>query len=335
MDERNPEGKRNLTRIVQIEAYGGPEALVPSTVDLPPPGPGEIRIRQTAIGVNYHDVYCRSGLYKTLALPGIPGIEAAGVVEELGADVAGFAPGDRIAYVTSAYGCYAEARNLDAGLAVKLPDTLGDAQAAASFMKALTVYMLLRRVRQLQAGETILVHAAAGGVGQLLCSWASHLGATVIGTVGSEEKAEIARRHGASHVILYRQEDVARRVAEITGGAGVAAVYDAVGADTFQSSLDSLAFTGHFVFYGQASGPVPPFTPALLAGKSLTLTRPLVFHYIRTRPELEQMAAACFEAFEEGVIKPIEPLELPLEQAAEAHRLLEARQSPGGIGLVP
>jgi len=323
------------TRIIRIDEHGGPEVLKPATVELPPPGPGEIRIRQTAIGVNYHDVYVRSGLYRTLALPGIPGIEAAGVVEACGEGVSTFAVGDRIAYVGAQYGCYAEARNLPAALAVKLPDALGDAGAAASFMKALTVSMLIRRVRRLQAGETILVHAAAGGVGQLLTSWASHLGAHVIATVGNEDKARIARDHGACDVIFYRKENVPARVMEITGGEGAAAAYDAVGADTFQGSLDSLGFEGHLVLYGQASGPVEPLAPAALSGKSLTLSRPIVFHYIRTRQMLEEMASACFDAFEKGFITPIVPLELPLEEAARAHEILEARQSPGGIVLVP
>lgn len=324
-----------MTRIIRIENYGGPEVLVPANMDLAPPFEGELRIRQTAVGVNFHDVYVRSGLYKTLALPGIPGIEAAGVVEEIGPGVSGFSVGDRIAYVSSSYGCYTEARNLDADRAVKLPEALTDAQAAASFMKALTVYMLIRRVRRVEAGEAILVHAAAGGVGQLLTSWASHLSAKVIATVGSDEKAKIARAHGAAEVILYREESVPARIAEITGGEGVAAAYDSVGADTFAGSFESLGFLGHLVLYGQSSGPVEPFAPQSLAGKSLTLTRPLVGHYMRTRGELEEMAGACFSAFEQGILKPIEPIELPLDQAAEAHRMLEARQSPGGIVLVP
>ncbi len=323
------------TRIIRIDEHGGPEVLKPATVELEAPNPGEIRIRQTAVGVNYHDVYVRSGLYRTLALPGVPGIEAAGVVEALGEGVEGFALGDRIAYVNAQYGCYAEARNLPATLAVKLPDALGDSGIAASFMKALTVSMLIRRVRHLQAGETILVHAAAGGVGQLLTSWASHLGAHVIGTVGSEEKARIAREHGARDIILYREEDVPARVMEITGGERVTAAYDAVGADTFQGSLDSLGFEGHLVFYGQASGPPEPLAPAVLAGKSLSITRPIVFHYLRTRQMIEEMASACFDAFARGIIKPIVPLELPLEDAARAHEILEARQSPGGIVLIP
>lgn len=324
-----------MTRVIQMSEYGGPEVLRLAKIELPPPGPGELRLRQVAIGVNYHDVYVRSGLYQTLALPGIPGIEAIGVVEQVGAGVTHVAPGDRIGYITGQYGCYAEARNLDAALAVKIPAQITDVQAAATLMKAFTVAVLVGQVHRVERGQTILVHAAAGGVGQLLCSWARHLGATVIGTVGSEEKAAIARSHGAEHVLLYREEDVAARVAEITGGAGVAAAYDAVGADTFAGSVAALGFQGHLVAYGQASGPVPPFAMSLLASRSLTVSRPIVFHYLRTPEMLAEMAAKVFDAFAQGVIRPIEPTVLPLEQAAEAHRLLEARQSPGGMVLVP
>ncbi len=324
-----------MTRVIQMSEYGGPDVLQLTEVELPPPAAGELRLRQSAIGVNYHDVYVRSGLYHTLTPPGVPGIEAIGIVEEVGPGVTHVSPGDRIGYVTGQYGCYAEARNLDASLAVKIPPRITDVQAAATLMKAYTVAMLVKRVHRVESGQAVLVHAAAGGVGQLLCSWASNLGATVIGTVGSEEKAAIARSHGAEHVILYRQEDVARRVAEITGGAGVAAVYDAVGADTFEGSVAALGFEGHLIAYGQASGPVQPFAMSLLASRSLTVSRPIVFHYLRTPEMLAQMAATVFDAFAQGVIRPIEPTVLPLEQADEAHRLLEARQSPGGIVLVP
>ncbi|WP_159982131.1 MULTISPECIES: quinone oxidoreductase [unclassified Novosphingobium] len=324
-----------MTRVVQMREPGGPEVLQVVNVDLPAPAPGEVRLRQTAIGVNYHDVYVRSGLYQSLPLPGVPGIEAIGVVEQVGDAVTNAAVGDRIGYITGQYGCYAQARNLDAALAVKIPTALSDAQAAASLMKAFTVAVLLHRVHVVRSGDTILVHAAAGGVGQLLCSWASHLGATVIGTVGSEEKARIARDHGADHVILYRQEDVSARVHKITGGTGVSAVYDAVGADTFEGSVAALDFRGHLIAYGQASGPVPPFGMGLLASHSLTFSRPIVFHYLRSREMLAELAGQVLNAFENKVIQPIDPVVLPLEEAAQAHRMLEARQSPGGIVLVP
>jgi NADPH:quinone reductase len=335
----NPDGPErgysSLPRVIEMERSGDPDVLQVRAAELAPLAPRELRLRQTAVGVNYHDVYVRSGLYQTLPLPGVPGIEAVGIVEAVGGDVARFKPGDRVGYVSGAYGAYAEARNLDAGLAVTLPDGLSDAQWAATLMKAFTVCMLLHRVRRTSAGEAILVHAAAGGVGQLLCGWASHLGARVIGTVGSEEKAKVARAHGADEVILYRDEDVAARVSELTGGEGVAAVYDAVGADTFAGSVASLGFQGHLVNYGQASGPVEPFTPALLASRSLTVTRPIVFHYLRAPAMLRALAAETFAAFTSGAMRPIDPIELPFAEAAEAHRLLEARQSPGGIVLVP
>ena len=324
-----------MARAIVMEHPGGPEVLALANVALAPPGPGQLRLRQTAVGVNYHDVYVRSGLYRTLELPGVPGIEGVGIVEEIGANVTGFEVGDRIGYVTGQYGCYAEARNLDAALAVKLPDESTDVQWAASLMKAFTVCMLVRRVHKVVPGETVLVHAAAGGVGQLLCSWARHLGAQVIGTVGSQAKADIAIRHGADHVILYREQDIAKRVAEITEGNGVAVAYDSVGADTFQASIDSLGFEGQLVNFGQASGPVAPFTPALLASRSLSVSRPIIFHYLRTPEKLAAMARETFEAFARGAIRPIDPMVLPLAEAAEAHRRLEARESPGGIVLIP
>lgn len=324
-----------MTVAILLERAGDPDELRLAGVDLPPPGAGEIRLRQTAVGVNYHDVYVRSGLYQTLPLPGVPGIEAVGVVTGTGPGVEHVKAGDRIGYVSGNYGAYAAERNLPAALAIKLPDMLDDVPAAASLMKALTVCMLVRHVHQVRAGEAVLVHAAAGGVGQLLCSWAANLGATVIGTVGSSAKAGIARAAGAAHTILYREEDVAARVAEITGGEGVAAAYDSVGADTFLASMNALGFCGQLVNFGQSSGPVAPFSPALLAARSLSVSRPIIFHYLRTPDRLRALADETLDAFERGVIRPVEPLTFPLAEAAQAHRVLEARQSPGGIVLIP
>jgi NADPH:quinone reductase len=318
---------------VVLEQTGGPDALLLKRIELTPPASGEIRVRQTAIGVNYHDIYVRSGLYQTLLLPGIPGIEAVGVVEQLGANVTAFAVGDRIGYVSGGYGAYVEARNIDAGQAIKLPAELGDAPAAASLMKALTVCMLVRYVYRVKRGDIILVHAAAGGVGQLLCNWASHLGATVIGTVGSVEKAALAKAAGAAHIILYREEDVAAGVADISGGTGVSAVYDSVGADTFDASLASLGYEGHLISFGQSSGAVAPFAPSLLATRSLSLSRPIIFHYLRNPDRIKMLADETLAAFMAGVLKPLNPTILPLSKVAEAHRQLEARQSPGGIVL--
>jgi NADPH2:quinone reductase len=322
-------------RAILLDEYGAADRLRLEPVDLSDPGPGEIRLRQTAIGVNYHDIYVRSGLYRTLPLPGIPGIEAVGIIEALGAGVEGLLVGERVGYVTGQYGAYAEVRNLPAGLALKLPDSMSDAQAAASLMKSLTACMLLRKVHRVSAGDTILVHAAAGGMGQLLCRWAAGLGTNVIGTVGSPGKAAVARASGAREIILYREQDVAVRINELTNGAGVDAVYDAIGADTVAASLRSLAFCGHLVNYGQASGPVPPIALSELASRSLTVSRPIIFHYLRTQGLLDEMAGETFAAFEKGLLRPIEPVTFPLDQVGEAHLMLERAQSPGGIVLLP
>ncbi|WP_447763592.1 quinone oxidoreductase family protein [Sphingopyxis panaciterrae] len=323
-------------RVILLSDHGDADTLRVAERDLPAPAAGEIRLRQTAIGVNYHDVYVRSGLYRTLPLPGVPGIEAVGTVEALGAGVENVAVGDRVGYVAPAYGAYAEVRNLPAVLAVKLPEgLLSDVEAAASLMKALTACMLVRRLHAVTPGQVVLVHAAAGGMGQLLCRWASSLGALVIGTVGSPEKTRVAHEAGAAHVILYRTEDVPARVMEVTAGKGVDVVYDAVGADTFEASLASLAYCGHLVNYGQASGPVAPVALSALAARSLSLTRPIVFHYIRDAEVLQAMAADVIRAFADQHLRPITPLVLPFDAAAEAHRILESRGSPGGIVLVP
>ncbi|MET0309343.1 MAG: quinone oxidoreductase [Sphingomonas sp.] len=324
-----------MARVILLSETGGPEKLVMTQAEVGTPRAGEIRLRQTAIGVNYHDIYVRNGLYRTLALPGVPGIEAVGFVEEVGEGVEGLSVGDRVGYVSGGYGAYADQRILPAALALKIPDWMSDVQAAATLMKSLTACALLRRVHKVTAGQTVLIHAAAGGMGQLLGRWASALGAIVIGTVGSEAKAGVARGAGANHVILYREDDTAKLARELTGGHGVDVVFDAVGADTFQSSLDSLGFCGHLVNFGQASGPVAPVSLQTLAARSLTLSRPIIFHYIRTAQLLREMAQETFAAFDVGSIKPIDPIVLSMGQAPQAHLMLEQRQSPGGIVLVP
>ena len=324
-----------MTSAIVLRRHGGPDALVPEEIEVGEPGAGELLIRQTAIGVNFHDVYVRSGLYQTLTLPGIPGIEAVGTVARLGPGVDGFRVGQRVGYVTRAYGGYAGARVLPAAEAIALPDGLSDVVAASLLLKGLTACMLLRRVHVVKPGDAILVHAAAGGVGQLLCRWGRHLGATVIGTAGSPEKAEIARRAGASEVLAYREGGFARDVMKLTGGRGVDVVYDAVGRDTFAESLESLAFLGALVNYGQASGPVDPIAPAALGGRSNSLSRPVVFHYLRDRPSLEAMACEVFAAIADGVLVAEIGLQLPLARAAEAHAALEARATTGAVVLVP
>jgi NADPH2:quinone reductase len=324
-----------MTRAIVLREHGGPEVLGLDGIAVGEPGPGEIAVRQTAVGVNFHDVYVRSGLYRTLALPGIPGIEAVGVVTALGEGIAGLSVGQRIGYVTGTYGGYSEARVLPAALAMPLPDFLDDVAAASLLLKGLTACMLLRRVYPVKPGDTILVHAAAGGVGQLLCRWGRHLGATVIGTAGSPEKAEIARAAGADEVLAYREGGFAKQVRELTGGRGADAVYDAVGRDTFMESLDSLAFLGALVNYGQASGPVEPIAPSALGARSNSLSRPVVFHYLRDRASLEAMAAELFAAIEAGVLRAETGLQLPLARASEAHAALEARRTTGAVVLIP
>ena len=320
---------------IMLREHGGPEVLRAETVAVGDPGPGEIRLRQTAIGVNFHDCYVRSGLYRTLALPGIPGIEGAGVVDAVGAGVAGFAPGDRVAYMTNGYGCYASHRVLPAAVALKLPEGVSDVLAASTLLKGLTAEMLVRQVHAVRAGETILVQAAAGGVGRLLCQWAASLGATVIGTAGGPAKCAIARASGCTHVIDYRSEDFVARVKAITGGQGVAVAYDSVGRDTFDGSLECLALRGHLVNFGQSSGPIPPFEIARLMRKSNSLTRPAVFHYAAERPALEAMAAALFGVLTSGAVKAEAGVTMPLEEAGRAHALLESRAAEAPLVLVP
>ena len=324
-----------MSHAIVLRETGGPEKLQYEQVDVADPGPGELQIRHTAIGVNFHDTYVRSGLYHTLKLPGIPGLEAAAVVEKVGAGVRGFAVGERIAYIDESYGAYAERRLLPALLALRLPDGVSDEAAASLTIKGFTACMLLCKVHAVRAGETLLIHAAAGGVGQPLVRWAKHLGATVIATVGSEEKAQIARECGADHVILYRRENFVDRVARITGGQGVEVAYDSVGADTFAGSLDSLNYCGTLVNFGQSSGPVPPFAVARLAAKSNALVRPMLFHYIRGRAALEAVAQESFAAMERGIIRPQVGLRLPLARAAEAHVRLESRATSGQTVLLP
>ncbi|KRE24496.1 quinone oxidoreductase [Bosea sp. Root483D1] len=324
-----------MTAAILLSEYGGPERLELRQVALAEPGPGELRLRQTAVGVNFHDVYVRSGLYRTLALPGIPGIEASGVVEGLGAGVEGFAVGDRVCYVTGSYGAYAAERNLPAALALKLPAEVGDEVAAATILKGLTACMLLRREYRVGPGDFVLVHAAAGGVGQLLCRWARHLGATVIATVGDTSKEAVARACGAQHVITGAMGDLPERVRQITAGQGVAVAYDSVGRDSFQASLASLAWFGRLVNFGQSSGPVPPFEVSQLAARSNALSRPIVFHYLRDPARLHQMADEVFALLGQGILAVEIGLRLPLAEAGRAHALLEARQTMGPTILLP
>lgn len=322
-----------MPEAIVLRETGGPDVLRLENIDVGAPGAGEVRLRQTAIGVNFHDCYVRSGLYKTLPLPGILGLEAAGVVVEVGPGVDGFAPGDRAAYFSDGYGGYASERLIATDGLIKLPDAIDDVTAASILVKGLTAQFLAHRTHAISSGDTVLIHAAAGGVGLLLSQWARHLGARVIGTVGSEAKAVQAREAGCDEVILYRSEDFVARVQEITGGRGVDVVYDSVGRDTFYGSLDCLADLGHLVNFGQSSGPIEPLQISALSKGSYTLTRPMLFHYTATRADLDTMADGLFSAVGSGVLKIAAPMTLPLANAAEAHRALEARETTGAIVL--
>ncbi|QID18924.1 quinone oxidoreductase [Nitrogeniibacter mangrovi] len=323
-----------MTHAIRFEQTGGPEVLQWVAVDVPPPGPGEVSLRHTAVGLNYIDTYHRSGLYP-VELPSGLGVEAAGVVTALGPGVDHLAVGDRVAYAGGPLGAYAEARTMPAAPLVKLPDAVGDEVAAAMMLQGLTAQYLLRQTYVVKPGDTILVHAAAGGVGLLLCQWAKHLGATVIGTVGSAEKATLARAHGCDHTILYREEPFAERVRELTGGQGVPVVYDAVGKDTFMDSLACLRPMGLMVSFGNASGAVPPVDLGLLAKMgSLFVTRPTLFTYAAERERLDQMAAELFDVVGRGIVKVEINQRYALAEAAQAHRDLEARRTTGSTVLV-
>jgi NADPH2:quinone reductase len=322
-----------MPKAIRFHETGGPEVLRLEDVDVGAPAAGEARVRHTAIGVNFVDVYHRTGLYP-LPLPSGIGVEGAGVVEEVGSGVSHVRPGDRVAY-NGPVGSYSEARLVPADRLVKLPEDVDDRTAAAALTKGLTVQALVRRTHAVRAGETVLWHAAAGGVGLIATQWLKALGATVIGTVGSDEKAEIARAHGCDHVIVYTREDFPSRVREITGGRGVPIVYDSVGKATFDGSLDCLAPLGLMVSFGNASGPVPPLDIGLLAKKgSLFLTRPTVFTYIARRDDLERGAAELFEVVRSGKVKVEIGRTWPLAEAAEAHRALEARETTGSLVLL-
>ncbi len=325
-----------MSKAIRIHRTGGPEVMVWEQIDLGRPGPGEVRVRHTAIGLNYIDTYHRSGLYPLNALPAVLGREAAGIVAEVGKGVSEFAEGDRVAYALASSGSYAEEALVAADRLLALPDGIDDRVAAAMMLKGLTAHYLLRRTFRVEPGHTILFHAAAGGVGLIACQWAKDLGATVIGTVGSPEKAELARAHGCDHAIVYTKENFAERVREITDGRGVPVVYDSVGKDTFESSLDSLAPLGLMVSYGNASGPVPPFSLLELSNKgSLFLTRPTLATYVARRRDLEKAAEELFDAVLRGAVKVEVRQTYALRDAADAHRDLEARKTTGSTVLIP
>ncbi len=322
-----------MTRAVQVSAVGGPESLRVEPVEVGPPGPGQARVRQTVAGINYIDVYHRTGLYPQ-TLPFVPGIEGAGVVEKLGEGATEVAVGDRVAYA-GILGGYCDVRNIAADRLVPIPDGVSDETAAAAMLQGLTARALLKEVYPVKAGETILVHAAAGGTGLLVCQWARALGATVIGTVSTDEKAELAQAHGCEHAIVTGRHDFVEATLRITGGAKLPVVYDSVGRDTFMRSLDCLRRRGMMVSFGQASGAIPPLDIGLLARKgSLYLTRPIVFTFIDERHELVAAAEDLFGMILSGRIKVRVNQRYRLEDVGEAHRDLEARRTMGSSVLV-
>jgi NADPH2:quinone reductase len=323
-----------MVKAVIVRTTGGPESMVIEDVAVGDPGAGQVRVRNRAIGLNFIDTYFRAGAYKT-ETPFVLGNEAAGEIVAVGAGVTGFSVGDRIGY-TSTLGCYAQERVLDAKFAVKLPESITFEMAAGMMLKGLTAQYLLRRTFPVKAGDTILVHAAAGGVGQILCQWGNALGANLIGTVGSQEKGEIARACGAHHVIRYGEENFVDRVREITGGKLCDVVYDGVGKATFPASLDCIRPLGMFVSYGSASGPIDAFNIGLLMQKgSLFCTRPTLYTYIAKREDLDAMAADLFDVVASGKVKIAVSQVFALDDVVEAHKLLESRGTTGSTVLVP
>jgi NADPH2:quinone reductase len=324
-----------MARAVRFSQHGGPEVLCSEAVSLGEPGEGQVRLRHTAIGVNFIDTYHRSGLY-ALPLPSGLGSEAAGVVEAVGPGVTFLRAGDRVAYAGGPVGSYCDVRVMPADRLVQLPDTIADEQAAAMMLKGMTVQYLIRRTYRVQPGETVLWHAAAGGVGLIACQWLKALGVTVIGTVGSDEKAAVARAHGCDHVIVYTRENFTQRVRELTGGQGLPVVYDSVGKSTFLGSLDCLRPRGLMVSFGNASGAVPPFELSLLTAKgSLYITRPTLASYTATRAELEATAQELFDIVQSGKVKIEIGHRYRLADVQQVHRDLESRQTSGAVVMTP
>ncbi len=324
-----------MTHAIRIHANGGPEVMRWEDVPTPEPGPAEALVQHSAVGLNYIDVYFRTGLYKSPQLPATLGMEAAGVVRAVGAEVRNVAVGDRVAYATGPIGAYATERVISADRLVKIPEGVDDRTAAAMMLQGMTAQYLLRRTYRVKAGDAIVVHAAAGGVGLILCQWAKHLGATVIGVVSTEAKAEMAREHGAAHVVVGH-EGLPAEVRRVTGGAMVPVVYDSVGKDTWGTSLDCLAPLGLMVTYGNSSGPVPPVDLGILSAKgSLYVTRPTLATYTAKPSDIEASAGELFDVVKQGAVKIRVNQTFALKDAADAHRALEARQTTGSTVLIP
>lgn len=325
-----------MANAIRIHEYGGPEVLRYETIEVGLPGANEVRLRQTAVGLNFIDVYHRTGLYPLPQLPGTIGLEAAGIVESVGSEVTQLKVGDRIAYAGGPIGAYTTERLMPAERLIKIPDSISDIEAASMMLQGMTAQYLIRQIYPVKAGETILLQAAAGGVGLILCQWAHSLGVNVIGTVGSEEKAELARQHGCTHTILYQHEKVSERVRELTDGKGVPVVFDSIGQDTFMDSLDCLQARGLMVSYGNASGAVKAVEPAVLAQKgSLFLTRPILMHYTASREDLLSSANDLIDVVSSGAVKLNINQQYPLAEAAQAQTDLENRKTTGSTVLIP
>jgi len=328
-------GQTATTRAIVVERYGGPEELRLRDIELPPLPSNEVRIRHTVIGVNFIDVYCRTGFFDLLKPPGVPGMEAAGMIEAVGSAVSGFSAGDRVAYACPPVGAYSERRNMAPELLVHLSDGITDEIAAAGLLKGVSASFLLHDVHAVKPGEIVLIHAAAGGIGQLLVQWARHLGATVIATVSSDDKARTVERLGAHHVIVYSRENFADAVMRLTSGRGADVAYDAVGNDTFAGSLAALAVRGHLVSFGQASGPIGNWDIGRFASKSLTISRPNYGHFTDTPEKLAPHVTSFFQALRQGVVRVEAPTRYDLANAADAHRDLESRRTTGALVLLP
>jgi NADPH2:quinone reductase len=322
-----------MAQAIMLREHGGPEVLRLEEVEVGDPPPGMVRVEQTAIGVNFHDCYVRSGLYDTLKLPGIPGLEAVGRVTATGQGVTNILVGERCAYFTAGYGAYASERLVHEDLVLRIPDSVDDRIVAAVLLKGLTASMLIHQVHEVGPGDTILVHAAAGGVGLLLSQWAQHQGATVIGTAGGPAKVALAMAAGCDEAIDYKSEDFVARVRDITEGKGVTVAYDSVGKDTFYGSMECLADRGHLVNFGQSSGPIDPMPVSMLSKGSYTLSRPMLFHYTSSRHHLVEMAEGLFQTLSSKVLRMDSPRAWPLADAAAAHRALEARETMGAVIL--
>ena len=324
-----------MPKAIVIKEYGSSKVLGLEHVSSSDPSSDQIQIRNTAVGVNYHDVYVRSGLYKTLALPGIPGCEASGIVEKIGENVQGFHVGERVTYCTREYGAYATHINISHEKVIKIPNFLSDELVATNFLRAMTVEMLINRITTVDSSKSVLVTAASGGVGRLLCQWASSMGVKVIGSVGSPEKVQETKLNGCFETFVSSDKEFSKKILEVTDGRGVDIVFDSVGADTFESSIASLAHCGYLINFGQSSGPVKPVLMTTLAEKSLSISRPILFHYFGNRKNYERMASSVFKAFEDEIIRVSEFLPFDLKDASNAHDTLESRKGGGSIYLVP